>query len=282
MNPRAYLAAFMVLLAAAMSPRRAGAQVGIERLQRDPLKSGVHGALEGSVSVTSGNANVLDVGGTALALVQTLQGRSSDEPPGVWDDPSTPVPYLDDRVLIIGNVRYGEALGVRTVSNGFAHVRAVTMWHPLVGSETFAQLQFNDFQRLQVRYLGGLGARFDVVHERSALVWAGTGLMLEYERLDGAGVPGERIFGRDLRSTSYVSARFEVGKGALLTQTVAYFQPRVDEPSDLRFLLESFADVKIYGDLSGGLQFSVLHDSRPPAGIRPTDTRLVHTLKLEL
>ncbi len=258
------------------------AQVSIERLQQRPLEPGLGGLVEASLSLTTGNAELFDVGSTGAIVYQTLQredGATTDV--GSFADASTPVPWLESRVLALASVRYAEASGDRSIWNGFAHLRAVTMWHPRIGSETYAQLQFNEFQRLQTRVLVGAGARSELLHLREALLWAGSGLMWEYERLDIVDPEEGRPFRDDVRWSSYTAARFQLGSQFVL-QPVVYVQPRVDRFEDLRVLLELAADARIFEALSAGVRFSLLHDTAPPEGVVATDLRLVNNLRLEL
>ena len=270
------------LALALLTPSAATAQVSVERLQRKPLEDGVHGSVETNLSLTSGNVEMFDVGVAASILYQTLQPRHAGDPIGRFADTSSPVPYLRDRVLLLGNLRYAEAFDARTAANGFLHARVVSMWHPLIGSETYAQIQFNEFQRLQARTLVGAGARVDLVHTQSALGWLGSGLMWEYERLDQPEPEFERTFRGDVRWSSYAAARFQLGDNRFLLQPIVYMQPRLDRFDDLRLLLELAGDARVLGDLSAGLRVSVLHDTAPPVGVLQTDLRLVHTLRLEL
>lgn len=264
------------------APSIASAQVSVERLQRKALEPGLGGTIEATLSLTAGNAELFDVGSTGSIVYQTLQDEHGEQSSGDFDDASTPLPFLRERVLAIGNLRYAEASGDRSVWNGFGHLRAVSMWHPRIGSETYAQLQFNEFQRLQTRLLIGLGARFELVHLREALVWAGSGLMWEYERLDVIDPEVERPFRDDLRWSSYAAARFQLGDSRFLLQPIVYVQPRLDHFGDLRLLFELAGDARVLGDLSAGLRLGVLHDTMPPEGVLGTDLRLVHTLRLEL
>jgi hypothetical protein len=95
--------------------------------------------------------------------------------------------------------RYAErtALGEETakpyISQTFVHARWTAMWRERFGTEVFAQVQTNEFLRLRSRALGGTGLRVDLVHREGLQLWAGTGTMLEHNRIDVApGAPRPR------------------------------------------------------------------------------------------
>ncbi len=258
------------------SSSQARAQVNTEALRPKLMEPGVSGNADLSVGVAKGNVDYLDVGGGLRVQLQTLRPPRADGG----------LPFAAQRVFVAANARYaertrlGEERSEAFVNQLLVHARWTAMWRERFGTELFAQVQTNEFFRLRVRTLGGTGLRFELVHEEPVQVWAGTGTMLEYNRIDvapGAADPPTELVNR---STSYVGVRTALRGKTLLFQLVGYVQPAWIRPEDLRALVELEALAKLTDTFSLGNTLSVLHDSQPPTAVRPTDLRLTMTLKL--
>lgn len=262
--------------AAVTSSAHASAQVNAEALRPKLMEAGVSGNADLSVGVAKGNVDYIDIGGGLRVQLQTLRPPRADGG----------MPFAAQRVFVAASARYaertrlGEERSEAFVNQLLVHARWTAMWRERFGTELFAQLQTNEFFRLRVRTLGGTGLRFELVHEEPLQVWAGTGTMLEYNRIDvapGAADPPTELVNR---STSYAGVRTALREKTLLFQLVGYVQPAWIRPEDLRALVELEALAKLTDTFSLGNTLSVLHDSRPPTTVRPTDLRLTMTLKL--
>lgn len=253
----------------------ARAQVNAELLQRSPLDPGWSGLVQASFSLSYGNVDLIDLGATAQTRFQTLHE------PEEGDDPDVP-PWLAHRWLLRGDGRFAEKDGAPIVSQAFVHTRWAGMWHRRVGSEVFAQLQYDKFWRLQLRALAGAGVRVEVVHTAPFLLSLGTDYMLELERIDvpeGAPDDAETLAHR---WSSYLSARLALFEDSLLLQSTLYAQPRLDRFHDYRVLEELELVVGVTNWLSFGTTLSVLHDSEPPTGVEDTDVRLTSNVRFSL
>ncbi|HQY60417.1 MAG: DUF481 domain-containing protein [Myxococcales bacterium] len=261
--------------ALATSPR-AAAQVNTEALRPQLMESGVSGTADLSVGLAKGNVDYIDIGGGLRVQLQTLRPPRADGG----------MPFAAQRVFVAASARYAERTplgaerGEAFVNQLLVHARWTAMWRERFGTELFAQLQTNEFFRLRVRTLGGTGLRFEIVHEEPVQVWAGTGTMLEYNRVDvapGAPDPSTELVNR---STSYLGVRTALRDKTLLLQLMGYVQPAWIRPKDVRTLVELEALAKVTDAFSLGNTLSVLHDSEPPTTVRPTDLRLTMTVKL--
>jgi hypothetical protein len=267
------------LLACHLLPVAARAQVNAEVLQANPFREGWTGGVDGSVALSRGNIDLLDVGGTLRVQFQTLVPQEATDEETTSEE-TAPIPFLAQRVSLTGNGRFAERAGAPFISQAFVHLRWTAMWHERVGSDTFAQYQFNAFQRLEARAVAGLGLRIEMVHEPSFLAWAGSGYMFEYDLIDvlpGASDPRD-VF--EHRWTNYFSMRLAVFDDQLLLQNTLYYQPRFDSFEDFR-LLEELEVLATAGEsVRLGVTLSVLYDSSPPSGVLHTDLRLVNMLRL--
>ncbi len=264
-----------LLLGLLLASGVAYAQVNAEVLRTNPLGEGWSGGIDGSLALNRGNVDLLDIGGAARLQYQTLAAapvRAGGEPAAL--------PYVHQRVFMTGSGRFAERAGAPFLNQAFAHLRWTAMWHRRIGSDVFVQYQFNQFQRLRGRAVVGGGARFEIVHLPVFMMWAGSGYMFEYDRIDvlkGASDAPETF---EHRWTNYLTMRLAVLQGRLLLQNTVYYQPRFDAIADCRVLEELEALAKVAEVLGLGATLSVLYDSAPPTGVRNTDLRLVSTVRL--
>lgn len=270
------VASASLALAALPLARPARAQVNTEALRPRLMEAGLSGNADLSLSLAKGNVDYIDLGGGLRVQLQTLRPPRADGG----------MRFAAQRVFVAASARYaertrlGDAQSEAFVNQLLVHARWTAMWRERFGTELFAQAQTNEFFRLRARALGGTGLRFELVHEEPIQVWAGTGTMLEYNRIDVA--PGASDAPTELinRSTSYAGVRTALREKSLLFQLVGYVQPAWIRPEDLRVLVELEGLAKLTETFSLGNTLSVLHDSRPPTEVRPTDVRLTMTLKL--
>jgi hypothetical protein len=269
----AFLHAFLLT-----APSTAFGQVNAEVMRPNPFREGWSGSADGSFALNRGNVEIVDVGAALRVQYQTLH----DLPPSEEEGEDPPLPFVHQRIFLTGTGRYAERSGASFVNQTFFHFRWTGMWHERIGSDFFLQQQSNEFQRLRARDVVGLGARFELVHDPVFLLWSGSGYMFEYNRIDV--LPGAPDKPEDLhhRWTNFIAFRIAAFKNQLLMQNTLYVQPRWDDFSDVRVLEEFEAMAKVTDMFSMGTTLGVLHDNAPPTGVRPTDLRLLSTLRLSL
>ena len=167
------------------------------------------------------------------------------------------------------------------IDNGFLHVRWTARWLPRLGTELFAQVQFNEFQKLTYRLLGGAGVRVPLMLGSTFEAFAGTAYMLEYEELDidpGDAHPAETVYHR---WSSYLTMRLNVKKYLRVLSTT-YVQPRFDALSDLRVLQEVVLEVDVVKHISLLVVVSVHYDGDAPDEVESTDIIFAPKLRLTL
>ena len=276
MFTRLHLVLMFVALGVVLTPTTARANpVNAEVLRPNPFREGWSGGVDGSFALSRGNIELLDVGGGARVQYQTLHPQPA-RPEGT----AAGVRFIRQRVFLTGSGRFAERADAPFINQAFVHLRWTGMWHERVGSDVFAQYQFNEFQRLRGRAVTGLGARFETAHAPNFMLWAGSGYMFEYDRIDvlaGASDPPELF---EHRWTNYLTMRLALFEGQLLLQNTLYYQPRFDAFTDFRLLEELEVLAKVTEVFGLGTTLSVLHDSAPPTGVRDTDLRLMSTVRL--
>lgn len=270
-------AALFVLAGLAPS---AAAQVNAEVLRPDRLSEGFGAQLEASFALARGNVELLDLGGAATVRYQTLHPPAGD--PNAPPDPEAPPPFVAQQAFVTANARVAESAGEVVVDEGFAHARWTAMWLPRVGSEVFAQYQYNEFQRLLDRAVTGTGVRVDAVHARELMLWGGSGYMFEYNRIDvlpGATDDPETY---EHRWTNYLALSLAPAGDALTVRNIVYFQPRFDAFDDFRLLDELELMANVGETFSLGTSLTLFHDSAPPTAVQRTDLRLASKVRVSL
>lgn len=290
--PIAFSAGGLLVLAAA-----AAAQVNTESLRPGVEESGWSGSFDLQLEIREGNTERLGAGGR-FRLQHTVHEKGGTDLPEDAVEPVIEEGSLDPaadtgggtggsgpltlprRVLFwVADANRAEQSGQRSENRAFSHLRAVRRVAPRVQVEGFLQYEFNQFTRLDSRYLAGAGGRFALAARQDRAVFLGSGLMFETERLDVApGSPEKRRI-EAVRSTSYLSVKLDFPGRHLLLAGTLYVQPRVDRPEDLRLLQDTTLQVALGQHLSLGLELTLRYDREPPIGVDELDVALTHFLR---
>ncbi len=216
------------------------------------VSEGFSGVVSASLDLNSGNSDLLLVG-----LSPVARYRAGDH-------------------FVVGTARgeYGKSNDERVLLRSFEHLRYRYRVSPAWSGEVFAQHAFDEFRRLNLRALLGVGPRFDVWKREGAQVGLGLAYMLEYERLRDTGDEDDAGESRlDHRLSSYITGRFSLADRVDFKQTL-YAQPRFDLPHDIRLLSVSQISTRVTQHLAVTTSLSVVHDSRPPDAVDRTDVTL--------
>jgi hypothetical protein len=272
-GPYSLLVAALPGLAAILLAVPASAQVNTDPLRPGPVRPGLGGGFDASFMQLGGNVEIVDVGFGGRIQTQTFWAARKE------DAPETP-PFMKQFVLLMGNFHYTARAGQPFLNQGLLHGRWLGGWHRRVGSTVFVQHQFNEFQRLRVRSVWGTSLALQIVHLPKFSVSGGSGYMFEYNRIAvSPGAPdAPQTF--EHRWSNFLGVRLHLFDGRLSLQSSTYVQPRFDRFSDFRLLEEVEALAKVSEMFGFGASFSVLHDSAPPTGVKPTDTRVATNLRV--
>lgn len=248
-------------------------QVNTEKLRS--TTEGFSGAADFSLFVRRGNLDLTKVG-TSLRM----QHVTLHPPETTTSTTVEPLRRPKSLVLLIGNLTLGiRNSSDRYINNGFSHLRWTRMWHPMIGSETFAQLQYNEFLRLKQRLLLGGGLRAKPVFERWGDVSFGSAAMLEIEEVSedlGVEEPSTRV----VRWSNYASISLYLDDPNVGVVNTFYVQPRFDDFSDYRILNESELTIGVTNALSFVVAGTILFDNRPPAEVEKLDIIITHSISV--
>lgn len=273
------LASMLLCILAVLVPGRAAANpVNAEKLLSDPTDGGWSGSLSSSLALSRGNVERLDFSLGAGVQYWTLHphGAGYRRRPA----PEGAPPFFRDRWVLVANGSFVRVALREVANSGFAHSRYTRMFLPRLGAEVFVQGQYNEMTLLRSRALGGLGMRFDPVHERVLQIWGGTGYMVERERIDTPATDPHPARVVNHRWTSYAVVQLRLFDSAVVVRNTLYAQPRFDAFRDFRVLESLQIEARVAPILAFGVELEAQHDNRPPLTVLPTDIHLRSYLRL--
>ncbi|MGE0554037.1 MAG: DUF481 domain-containing protein [Gemmatimonadales bacterium] len=248
----------LIAALALMATTAADAQVNIERLRRNTDRTGLLGTARVDLTARTGNVRL---------VLLNVEGRAD-------------LVRRDWTAFLIGTSDVGWQGGRRFSNTALVHLRATALTTHPVGIEAFGQVDYDKARRLDFRSVIGGGARFAIASGSGGRMVAGTGLMVEHERLE---LPDTAAHARQtdaLRSTSYLTFQLQRSERISIAGT-GYAQPKLDEPGDIRILADTRLAVQLVGGVSLTVTGKLRFDSRPPDDIAELDTTLTTGLALE-
>ena len=255
----------------------ATAQVNTEKTRVGANEPGWGGTFDVNASLQRGNTEreILGAGVRLQYAWPPPEGASDGAESTVGDQATGPA----NVIFLVSNYSFTRLNDNRYINHAQGHLRFIRQHSPRISFEVFGQYQFNEFIRLEDRFLAGGGGRFALVQAERTEVYVGTGYMLEQETLDlPASLPDPRS-SEHHRSTSYLTVRYNSENERLrLVQTV-YVQPRLDRLQDFRLLSETSFEIHLFQRLALAINLNVTHDSEPPTGIEETDVVLSNSLR---
>jgi len=164
-----------------------------------------------------------------------------------------------------GDYSFGKANGVKNIDKTYLHLRHIRGINRNVVMEYFTQAEKNEFQKLNLRLLFGLGPRIRLSESKG---WGNTylGLSLIYSIEDEKSSSQKEY----MMGSIYLSYRHKVNSSVDITYT-GYYQPRLDALDDYRILQTAEVKVKLIKDFSLLLRAQHNFDSRPYTNVEKTD-----------
>ena len=266
--------ATLALVTALATP--AAAQVNTEKMRVGANEPGWGGTFDVSTSLQWGNTEREILGG-GVRLQYAWPRLEADTAGEAGTDEETEDPA--NVVFLVSNYSFSRANDNRYVNNAQGHLRFIRQHSPRVSFEVFGQYQFNEFIRLEDRFLAGGGGRFVLIQAERTEVFAGAGYMLEQETLDIPAALPDATSSEHHRSTNYLTVRYNSKDERLRLVQTLYAQPRLDRLQDFRLLSETSFEIQLFRQLALAISLNVAHDSEPPTGVKETDVVLSNSLR---
>ena len=228
----------------------AHAIVNIESLRAGEPPQGYSGAVDLSVAGESGNTDKLGV--NLGARLQWHGGAVTN--------------------FAIFRYAYAETSGVQDTNKLFFHARHIRRITALTAYEGFVQAERNKFARLSFRGLLGGGARLTLSKKPGVKsLHLGIGGFYSRETLEDKVGATDNGSQNTWRLNSYLNYLHHLNDQVSFLSTT-YYQPAVEDFADYRLLEEASLSVKMSDTLSLNLSLDLAHDSKPPQGVKETDT----------
>jgi putative salt-induced outer membrane protein YdiY len=166
---------------------------------------------------------------------------------------------------LIGTGKRTTVRGVETARATLGHLRHNYLLNDRWATLAFLQHQRNPFQRLDSRFLIGLGGRWRAVKGESTQIYLGAAHMFEQERIQD-----EEGHIKAQRFSGFVSMEARLSEDVVV-DFLAFFQPRWSDFKDWRLYGEVSLEVELTGSLSLFTGYKLEHNSRPPEGVDQSD-----------
>ena len=176
--------------------------------------------------------------------------------------------HQKSRFLSLTNYNLIRANSDRFIDNGFSHLRYNYEINNRVEYEIYAQAQFNNQVRLQLRTLVGTGLRFQIYKAEKQQVYFGLSYMYEYDEIE---IVSEVVsFFHDHRMSTYLSASIKPFSENVTISNTTYYQPVLTNFSDVRLSSQTSLTFLLSKRLRFSTIFSITNDTRVPENVPAT------------
>jgi hypothetical protein len=241
----------LVLALALLLPLRLSAQVSVESLQQDELPLGRSGSFGGDLIIRTGNVDFVQIGLNAR-LFQVTESVTT---------------------LMVGNGGFGLLGGSRFASSSLIHLRQTFRSDWWLSPEWYGQMNYDRAQLLNFRILTGAGGRISFISEAWGQFGAGSGLMVEHERLNLPATASHPDQTTTIRWNNFLTLRVVPNENLVVTSTT-YLQPSLGDFGDSRALENLRIAASITEVMAITVSFDLRYDGKPPDGITSLDTSL--------
>lgn len=172
---------------------------------------------------------------------------------------------------------FGRGGGDPFLNRQTSHLRYQNEFTELITGETFVQATHDDVWRLKLRALAGAGLRLTFIDGDTVNISMGVGYLIEHEQYSEGAFGDSGLWRLNHRLASYANYSWRLDPQLSLVETV-FFQPRFDEPSDMRVFSQSALVVKLREKLALSVAILLLYNSWTPETIVKLDTSTVVSL----
>jgi len=193
--------------------------------------------------------------------------------------------YVSNRhaYILINSIEYQSSSNATPFSTGFTHFRVNFRRQHKVSYETYAQLQYDEVRRMQLRTLAGGGVRFTAIDEEGFDVHLGSGLMYEIEKWRAVeNEPSSDFYKAIPKLSNYIGVEFELSKHVRLNLW-GLFQTGYDDQDQLwrnRYAVEVALNFIVSKRVIWLNRFAYFYDAQPVIAINPAFSQLMNGLRI--
>lgn len=252
-------AALLVVTVSGQSGQARAQIVNVQPSTSAQTPAGLSTELQATLNWATGNTSFLELGGSGRLTYR----------------------YYDHVAFVLLSGKHKVVSDTVYASRTFEHLRYRYQIVDWLAVEAFAQHEFNQFGRLWLRVVTGLGPRCTVYSNGTVELIAAAAYMFEIERLAADDLDDASQLQLNHRLSTYLLATVDVTDALALTHTT-YVQPRFDAIDDFRLLSQTALVVQGARWLAVQLAFSLAYDARPPLAVKGLDTALETSLLVRL
>ena len=241
--------ALTVVFVGAAAPTRAQIVNVQPLISADSKKGGFKGELGGSLTLKTGNVDLLLASSTLLASYSSGAHKLISSSSG----------------------QLGIKSGDKFLERIFTHLRHQVMFNDWLIWETYTQAATDRFRRMALRALAGAGPRFALVEGPAVAFAVALSYMFEREILNESDLPDSGAAYNNHRLSMYVTGKFILTPLIKLIHTT-YFQPRADDLLDFRVSSETSLGFKLTDTVVLSLGFLLTYDANSPQNVKNLDT----------
>lgn len=174
--------------------------------------------------------------------------------------------------IIITRAQYSWANQNEFSNDALIHLRNSNKLIGALSWESFTQYNFNRILLINNRALLGSGLRLKVFNREKVKLFLGSSIMYEYEDMQLAADDTHPRQTHFFRWSNYIAGRFYI-KDDISFVTTNYYQPKINQFNDLRFLSENSLQIGVSDHLQLLINYRMRYDSIEPDALKDTDTR---------
>jgi uncharacterized protein DUF481 len=185
-------------------------------------------------------------------------------------------------LIFSANIDYAEKSESKFLHKYFEHLRYRFNAFKHLGFETFVQHEYNEFKRLSLRGLFGLGLTFPIFKSKKIyFIFASTYLFERNDFSEDSAYADSGEVHIYHRSNNYLSFFYKLSENFEFLETI-YYQPCFNDFSDYRFLTSTAIWLKINKYLHMKISHNYSYQSNPPMGLEKYDNQFLIGLKVTL
>lgn len=173
---------------------------------------------------------------------------------------------INEHLLILTS-SYGKSNDLENVNNSLLHYRYGWNIQNPISYESFLQFNKNEFTRLKLRSLAGIGIRWQLANTDTFRSYFGLGIMAENKKEIVNNI--DETESKE-KANLYFSFKYQIEK-AIKLEWVNYYQPSIEDYKDYNYFHVLALNLEVNDFLSVNLEYSLSYDSTPVAGVEYSD-----------